>query len=94
MIIENFKMSIGDKKVYKVTAIEYSFDGTKVVKITCPNGTKYEAEWVGGELSMIIKRSNRSTYLYDPMENNIAELKRFPMWILEKFDCFYNVAVI
>lgn len=94
MMNETFKMVTGDKKVYKVTHLENSYNDTKVLKITCPNGSKYEAEWVKGELSMVIKRSNRNAYLYSPMENNMADLKRFPMWILEKFNIFYNVAVI
>ena len=94
MIIKNFKMVTGDKKVYKVTYAEYSNSTIKVLKITCPNGTRYRAKWINGELDSITKNSNRSFYSYFVEENNIAELKRFPMWIIEKFDIFYNVAVI
>ena len=94
MTIKTFKMVTGDKKVYKVTHIEYLYNNTKVLIITCPNGTKYKAKWINGELDSITKNSNRSFYFYFVEENNLAELKRFPMWIIEKFDIFYNVAVI
>ena len=94
MIIKNFKMVTGDKKVYKVKHMEYLHNNTKVLIITCPNDTKYKAKWINGELYSITKKSNRSFYSYFVKENNISELKRFPMWIIEKFDIFYNVAVI
>ena len=94
MIIKNFKMVTGDKKVYKVAHIEFLNNTVKVLRIICPNGTKYKAKWVNGELYSITKNSNRSFYYYSVEENNLAELKRFPMWIIEKFDIFYNVAVI